>query len=80
MRAFGVLSPNVTLRGDTTACSATAEAWDTTGALTAVISAGATAIGFTPTSLLPGDPADLVVLDTSSARAQPVHSPYAFGG
>ncbi|GII94395.1 hypothetical protein [Sinosporangium siamense] len=58
----------------------TADAWDTAGALTAVTTTGAVALGFTPTALLPGDPADLVVLDTSSARAQPVHSPYAFVG
>ncbi|MFI0423441.1 amidohydrolase family protein [Spongiactinospora sp. 9N601] len=55
-----------------------ADVWDSGDALAAATANGAAGIGFTPTTLLPGDPADLVVLDTSTARAHPVHSTHAF--
>jgi 5-methylthioadenosine/S-adenosylhomocysteine deaminase len=55
-----------------------ADVWSASDALALATVSGSRALGFSPTSLDAGDPADLVVLDASAARAQPLHSPGAF--
>ncbi|WP_051300714.1 amidohydrolase family protein [Actinomadura rifamycini] len=57
-----------------------ADAWPLDEALAGATAHGAAALGFAPTSLAVGEPADLVVLDASSVRAQPMHSAASFVG